>query len=369
MTAAFAIAYDWLHDAWTDDQRSQIMFTIIKYGLSFGKQAFSDASIGWWSDNGTTGNWNCVCNSGLTMGALAILGEDTSGLAQTILGLTIPNANANCVFGPSSDGTWSETANYWYFGTTAHAEMAASLATATGSDHGLLTTNGNFHLTALYHMYAMGATSLFDWGDHGPNKFSSTANGMMYYATAFQNPTFALFQRDQHDAAEPWSMFWYDPTASGAFWDGLPLDRFFDDALTQWGSMRSSWTDINALYVGMKAGKNQGHQTHNDLDAGDFVLDAMGHRFAGEYGSGDYLSEGYFTTGDGQDSERWLYFRKRTEGQNAIIVDAGNQVAAAAPSIKFDTTNTTQGSSTVFDVPSDSTAFFTADLTSAYFNT
>ncbi|EIN14048.1 heparinase II/III family protein [Punctularia strigosozonata HHB-11173 SS5] len=366
MTAAFAIAYDWLYDMWTPDQRSQIMFTMIKYGLSFGQTAFTDLAIGWWSNN-VTGNWNCVCNDGLTLGALAILGDDTTGIADSILGLTVPNAKANCAFGPSTDGTWSETANYWYFGTTGHAEMASALMTATGSDHGLLDTNTNYHLTALYHMYSMGATSLFDWGDHGPNKFSSTANSMMFYSMVYNTPMYALFQRDQHDAAEPWSMFWYDPTVSGAFWDGLALDHFFDDELTQWGSMRSSWTDINALYVGMKAGKNQGHQTHNDLDAGDFVLDAMGYRFAGEYGSADYLSLDYFSN-DTQDSVRWLYYRKRTEGQNAIIVDAQNQNVAAAPSIKHDTSGTQQGSSTVFDVPGDSTAYFVADLTSAYFN-
>ncbi|EEB99840.1 hypothetical protein MPER_00381, partial [Moniliophthora perniciosa FA553] len=90
--------------------------------------------------------------------------------------------------------------------------------------------------------------------------------------------------RDRPDAAEPWSMFWYDPSIAGAFWADAPLDMFFDDDLDQWVSMRSSFTDINALYVAMKAGANHGHQNHNDLDAGDFVIDAMGTRWAGENG-------------------------------------------------------------------------------------
>jgi hypothetical protein len=46
--------------------------------------------------------------------------------------------------------------------------------------------------------------------------------------------------------------------------------------LDQWASMRSSWTDNDTLFVAVKAGKNQGHHTHNDLDTGDFVLDAAG---------------------------------------------------------------------------------------------
>ena len=63
------------------------------------------------------------------MGALAILGDDTTGTAEQVLGLTIPNAMVNCAQGVSSDGTWSETPNYWYFGVTGHAEMISSLLT------------------------------------------------------------------------------------------------------------------------------------------------------------------------------------------------------------------------------------------------
>ena len=368
-TAAFAIAYDWLHDMWTDDQKSQIIFTMTKYGLSLGVSAYEGdpGFIGWWNNN-TEGNWNCVCNGGLTLGALAIIGDDTTGIAEKLLGYTIPDAKKNCALAPSDDGTWSETANYWYFGTTGHAEMSSALITATGSDYGLLSTNPDFYKTGVYHMYATGATSLFNYGDHGPNKFSTTANSMIFYAAQYNQPQFALFQRDQHDAPEPWSMFWYDPSVSGAFWDGAALDNFFDNELDQWASMRSSWTDSQALYVAAKAGKNQGHQTHNDLDCGDFVLDALGTRWAGELGSGDYLSTNYFSN-DTQNSDRWLYYRKRTEGQNTILVNKTNQNVLAAPTILgYDSTNDTQGSSTIYNVSSGSTAYWYADITSAYFS-
>ncbi|EPQ60512.1 hypothetical protein GLOTRDRAFT_52744 [Gloeophyllum trabeum ATCC 11539] len=368
MVAAYGIAYDWLYDQWSADQKSSIISTMIEYGLNPGVTALTNDPNywGWWKNN-TQGNWNCVCNNGLTMAALAILGDDTSGIAEQLLGLTIPNANENCVYGVTSDGTWTETANYWYFGTTAHAEMASSLITAAGDDFGLLKTNANFSMTGMFHMYVTGPGTLFDWGDHGPNKYSSTANSIIFYADQFDHPEYMLFQRDQHDAAEPWTMFWYNPEVAGAFWDGMELDHFFDDPLDQWASMRSSFTDENALFVAMKAGKLQGHQTHNDLDCGDFVLDALGHRWAGELGSGNYRSPGYFSS-DAQDSQRWLYYRKRTEGQNTILVGAQNQDVTAAPTVQHGSTGERQGSSTVYEVPSDSTAYWTADLTSAYFN-
>lgn len=45
------------------------------------------------------------------------------------------------------------------------------------------------------------------------------------------------------DASEPWSMFWYDPSTVGAFWDGLALDHHFPTGSDDWMSMRTSWTD------------------------------------------------------------------------------------------------------------------------------
>lgn len=165
LSAAYGIAYDWFYDIWTDDQKAMIRATLIQYGLSMGVQAYTNSSIftGWW-DNNIEGNWNCVCNNGLTMGSLAILGDDTTGFAKQLLGLTVDNAKKNCAFAVSDDGTWSETADYWYFGATGHAEMASSLMTATGSDYDLLTVNPDFSKTGLFHMYGQGATSLFNWG-------------------------------------------------------------------------------------------------------------------------------------------------------------------------------------------------------------
>lgn len=364
LTAAFGIAYDWLYSLWSDEQKSQIRFTMIKYGLQPGLDAVNNPATGWWRTN-TTGNWNCVCNSGLTLGALAILGDDTTGVAERILGLTVDNAKSNCANAIVDDGVPTETANYWYFATTGHAEMSSALLTATGSDYGLLDVNTNFFKTGLYHMYAYGPTSLFDYGDHGPNKYSASANAMFLYGKHYNQPQYVLFQREQFDAADPWSMVWYDPAVSGAFWDGLPLDHFFDNRLGQMVSMRSSWTDNNAMFVAMKAGMNQGHQTHNDLDCGDFVLDALGTRWAGEFGNSDYLAQGYFSS-DAQNSVRWQYYRKMTEGQNTILINQANQNVLAAPTVKHDSSGTSQGSSTVMDVPRDSTAYWITDISSAY---
>jgi len=368
-SAAFGIAYDWFYDIWSDAQKTAIRDSLIRFGLNHGRDVFAGTSQwAWWQGDSITGNWNCVCNGGLTLGALAILGDDTTGVAQNILENTVENAKGRCTGAVVSDGSWIESPHYWYFGTTGHAEMASAFITATGSDHGLLDVNADFWKTGLFHMYAYGPTSIFDFADHGPNKFSTTANAMILYGDRYNHPEFILHQREQVDAADPWSMFWYNPAVTGAFWNGLPLDHYFDAPNVQWASMRSSWTDDDALFLAIKAGRHLNHQTHNDLDAGTFVLDALGTRWAGELGSGDYLSTEYFnaTPGQEQESERWKYYRKHTMGQNTLLVGGENQDVNAEPTANFGSSGTAQGSSTAFEVPDDSTAFFTTDMTSAY---
>lgn len=106
---AFSYAYDWLYDAWTEQQRTAIMWSIIELGLQKGLQAYSTNM--WFLT--TNGNWNCVTNGGMIIGSLAIYNEDPSGTAKALLAQAVPNAAANCAMAPQADGTWSETSDYW----------------------------------------------------------------------------------------------------------------------------------------------------------------------------------------------------------------------------------------------------------------
>ena len=208
-------------------------------------------------------------------------------------------------------------------------------------------------------------TSLFNYGDHGPNKYSANANSMIYMGSAYDEPRYTLYQRDHIDASEPFGVFYYDPAVTGAWWNGLPLDRHFSNPSSDWASIRSSWTDNDGLYVAAKAGNMTGHQAHGDIDAGTFVIDALGQRWAGELGSGNYLSADYFSS-ETQDADRWLYYRKRTEGQNTILINRENQVVNVEPSTQFGTSNDTGSDSTVMTLNSQSTAFYSMDMTGAY---
>lgn len=175
---------------------------------------------------------------------------------------------------------------------------------------------------------------------------------------------YTLFQRDRGDAPEPMSMLWYDPQVSGQFWDGLALDAHFSNTSDAWAAMRTSWTNTNGAYIAIKSGGLLNHQTHGNLDAGDFVLDALGQRWAGELGSGNYLADGYFSN-ETQTSDRWLYYRTRTAGQNTLLIGGQNQIVTGVPSTKFDSTGDKQDA-LVYTPPRTSTSYFTTDLSAVY---
>lgn len=369
MTAAYAFAYDWMYDAWTQEQQANIRDWIVTFGLQQGLNQYNQNSA-WWSQPASgNGNWNCVSNGGLVFGALAVQNEVQGAQKNTteqILQTALNNAKDNCMRGVYQDGTWSETPNYWYFGTNAQARMLSALTTATGSDQGLMDKNKNWYKTSEFHMYVTGNAGMFFYGDNGPNKFSSTANQLFLYGQLSNNPSYALFQRDRADAAaDPLSMFWYDTSSKGGFFNGLALDRYFDNAQNSWVSMRSSWSNTAGTYVAMKSSNMTGHQTHGDLDAGDFVIDALGTRFAGEYGSDNYLSTDYFAS-EADGAARWTYFRKGTQGQNTIVIGKQNQNASCMPTNRFGSTNDKQNGDLKYTPGAESTAFFVTDMSSCY---
>jgi hypothetical protein len=151
--------------------------------------------------------------------------------------------------------------SYRYFGTQAHAELSSALNTATGSLHHTLNVSSAWSRTGWFHIYNSGPVGKFDYGDCGPAKITATANSLLFDGSQLQIPAYTLFQRDRNDAADPLSMFWYDPEVNGTWFKDLPLDKAFSDSRGAWFSSRSSWTEPDALFFAMKAGQLTGHHT------------------------------------------------------------------------------------------------------------
>ncbi|MBI4579963.1 MAG: heparinase II/III family protein [Planctomycetes bacterium] len=335
MANALGIGYDWLYDVLSAEQRRAIRTAIVEKGLTPGLAVYRKG--GWWAD--AVHNWNQVCNGGMTVGALAIADEERA-IAAEVIGFarrSIPRAMAT--FAP--DGGWPEGPGYWNYATRYTAYYWAALNTALDNDFDLKSMPG-FADTGLFRIHCEGPTGLaFNYADGG-----STVGGsgqMMYFARLFDRPVYAAYAREHRSDTGVFDLLWYDARGTAADIDKLPAAAWFRGIDVAF--LRSKWHDPAATFVGFKGGDNRANHSH--LDLGTFVLDGQGERWAVELGADDYNMPGYFG------SQRWTYYRLRTEGQNTLVINGENQdPKAKAPIVAFDS--------------SSDRSFAVADLSAAY---
>jgi Heparinase II/III-like protein len=319
MTHAVAIGYDWLYKDMDQETRDIISTGLIKLGLEEGKKAYTvpSYSSGWWKTS--TFNWNQVCNSGLLIGAIAIAEEDT-----TLASLIISNAVKYLPYSIKSygpDGAWSEGPGYWDYATSYTAYGLSALDVAFGSTFGLTSIKG-LSEAAWFPMYTAGPTGYFlNYADAGEKSKLGAPSESMWLASAFQNNSFSDFIEDQLKTrtAGVHHIIWYRPYTSST--NNRSLDKFFGGDVELFIS-RSSWTDPNALFLGVKAGYNK--VNHGHLDLGNFEIDALGVRWARDLGSDDYNLPDYFT-GTNQSSPRWTYYRLNSFSHNVPVLSNLNQ--------------------------------------------
>lgn len=86
--------------------------------------------------------------------------------------------------------------------------------------------------------------------------------------------------------------------------------------------MRSAWEKPGAVFLGVKAGSPAVNHAH--MDVGSFVMDALGERWAMDFGMQDYNSlesKGVDLWNRAQDSQRWRVFRLNNFAHNVISFD------------------------------------------------
>lgn len=317
MTHAVAIGYDWLYPALSPRQRAWIRRALVEKGLRVGLQHYRDGA--WWSK--TPFNWNQVCNGGLGIGALAVASEEPV-LSRKILNHALASLPL-AMHSYSPDGGWAEGPGYWHYATRYTVYFLAALDTALGTDFGLSNAKG-FDRAGRFRIYFSGPTGrTFNYAD--AHDHVGTAAEMFWLARRFSEPVYAWQEQQLLKPAgrgDPLDLVWFQKKATSPQAAGWPLDAYFQGVNVAF--LRSSWTDPNAIFVGVKGGDNKANHSH--LDLGTFVLDAGGQRWAMDLGSDNYNLPQYFG------KLRWTYYRLRTESHNTMLIDGANQdPKAAAP--------------------------------------
>lgn len=335
MTLGMAIGYDWMFDALDETSRQTIREAIERKGVAL---PFETNHNKWVR---ATNNWGQVCHCGLTAGALAIL-EDKPELAAKTVQNAIQNVPRSMkAFAPR--GSYPEGPGYWAYGTSFNVVLLAMLDSVLGSEFGLSDAAG-FDQTGQYMSLMTGPSGeTFNYADGGARRGPEAA--LYWFAGHYRRGDWLLGEdarvRAEIDDFEPihagaggnrllpLALLWMnnDDAESGAIEIKMPLN-WQSESDTPVAVHRSSWTDRNATFVGLKAGSPSA--PHGQMDTGSFVLDADGVRWAMDLGAEGYHgieSRGMNLWSAAQNSDRWTIFRQCNAGHNTLVIDGKLQVA------------------------------------------
>ena len=326
MAAAVAVGLDWCDDAWTPEQRERLTDAIVNKAFEPGLRQIEGPPPVWWAKS--VANWNLVCHGGLAMAALAV-GDDRPEVSRRVLNHAIDKMPlAVATFAP--DGGYAEGPTYWSYAVRYLVPTLVSLQTAVGTTHGLDDLPG-LARAGWFPIQTTGPTGLaFNFSD-GRERDGPPDAAFYWLARHYGEPAFARYKdgRDDLDDAAL-DLLWRPENLGPADKSTWPLiDRFRGvEVLT----MRSAWDDPDALYLAAQFGRND--VGHNQADLGTFVVESGGVRWLVDLGSDDYNLPGYF--GD----QRYDYFRNRTEGHNALVInpaaDVNQDVDAGGTVTKFE---------------------------------
>jgi len=331
----FAVCYDWLYNDWTEEERENILGWLMEKGIReavLGYEGFTKGTV--WPTSKS--NWNNVCNGSNLIAAIAIA-DEYPDVADYIL-RKAADGLPKCFHEVSADGAYAEPINYWDYGMRYQVKAMAALDSALMDGKTLpecldFSDETGFDNSGDFPIYYNGITAAFNYGDADPGMIVSPI--MYYFANKYNKSQYAWYNQYMyenspyvsHESGKEavWSLLWYDPDNASLPEEGFALDKYYQskESLGVNGiSMRSSWTDQDALYIAMRAGDQRA--AHSSLDAGGFVLDWSGKRFVHMYGrrvAGQASVYGWPKYHTKTDAGHYSYYHCRAEANNTIIAN------------------------------------------------
>jgi hypothetical protein len=343
MVMALAIGYDWLFDVLSPDTKAMVVAAVKEKGFDAAK----NEKNAWFYNS--KNNWNSVCNGGLTYGALAMFEEMPTEAKAIIEKCMQTNPKAMSGYGP--DGGYPEGYMYWGYGTSFQALLIAVLESALGTDNALSSAPG-FLESARFIQYMNTPTGgCFNYSD---SPLHADCMMMMFWFAGKTNdlslltvereylndpkvefaedrllPSLMVFcsKIDLNKVSAPTNRFWYNRGDTPTF------------------IYRSGWNDPTDTYLGVKGGSPS--TSHAHMDAGSFVYEKDGARWATDLGMQSYItleSKGVDLWNMGQNSQRWDVFRIGNKTHNTLVVnDCRHDVRSSAPITKTFTSKRKKG--------------------------
>lgn len=323
MSLAVAIGYDWLYPSLSATSRNTIATALIEKGIN---PSLDEAhSNNWWLRG--TNNWNQVCNTGVAYAAAAVA-ELQPELAGRILERSVKSIQLSMkVYAP--DGNYPEGYSYWAYGTSYNVFMISMLEQLFATDYGLSQAPGFSGTAAYYENMVGGSGKSFNYSDAGPGA-EGVQPAMFWFAEKQKQPGL-LWQEKQNmtrgryitgsNRLLPAAMVWgrnIDMSQVSA-----PEQRSWTgDGENPVALMRTGWQSAWDVFVGFKGGTPG--TSHAHMDAGSFVMDALGVRWSADLGMQNYEtleSKGLKIWTMTQESDRWKVFRYNNFSHSTLTVN------------------------------------------------
>lgn len=342
LCAATGLAVDWTYDYLSarPTQLAAIVAGMVAKGMVPFQQAYATPTPSWatfWVTGDS--NWVIVTNGGALIAALSLLGE--AGVPDWVNSTIIPHAMTglhSCVTGFEFAGQWWEGDIYSGYALRLLVPAMASLVTATGdaTAGGLLQVPGVLLSPHAQMRQLDNDYRYFNWADCEEGQ--ETLADLQWLALLNGDGAAAWTLRNRLDLNPPNTsqpdvgaqqleyvnaLLYFTPIGAASDRDVLPLDAVYYDKYV--ATMRSSWSDPNGTFVGIKGGVPSWN--HNDADAGSFVFTAGGQRFVSDLGADNYGLPDYF--GD----KRYTYYRKNNLGHSTLTFDNTVQNITATATI------------------------------------
>lgn len=352
MTAAVAIAYDWLYTELSEDTRRLVVSAIKTKALPYVIREYEKGGLGSWAKRNT--NWNVVCNTGMTLGAMAIAEEDPE-----LAGHIVQNAvrfMPNCLKYFAPDGVWYEGPAYWGYTNNYLALFLCTLNDNFGTDFGLSELPG-ISKTALYYVHSVSpAGRIFNFADAG-NVEPDMIPAYFFYSRYFHQSEVADFYRKllTRQLKEPKFSRGYTFLAIPWFDDSLWKVDEEQPRLNVYKSindvavLRGRPDKAHSVYLIAKGGDPDA--AHQQMDVGTFIIETDGIRWSDDLGADNYDLPGFWEYRHG--GGRWKYFRNNNFSHNTLAIDGQLQYSGGTGKIIGYDERATQ-------------PWFTIDMTSVY---
>lgn len=323
ITFAMAMGYDWLYNYMTEQDRAMIRQALIEYGIlsTYNDYMYLTTNVKnlenplsrswfWATDDTDVGNWRTVGAAGGMCAALAVA-DELSGKELEYAEVTLEKGLES--IGPTilefaPDGAFSESMGYWSLTCQTLHKITFSLLTACGTEFGYMDGPGTRE-TSEFIMAVMGPVAAFAYHDGSRNSGTFDAS-MVSWGAFFEDYSLSApsLPRILEGKGKNRDLWYYTPEMNAVSQSDLKLDMYFRGLEIVSG--RSSW-EKDAMFLGFHSDESLDGRSHNHMDGGTFIIQAMGEEFFFDLGKGNYETADY---------KRSAY-HTRAEGHNTILIN------------------------------------------------